>query len=558
MRLAHEELLNDPDSVYGSSSFSPSEICAGDERIVEQQIMLFMKTCVLPLAMQTKALILVSGSNDCYVTSALARVALAEQARLGKNCPFTVLATACEMEIHARAVSPKPKDRNTIAQQICRASPTWVKKAFLMNEFYSKKFLRERKKLSLCDLTEAAERYIIFESYDPPADESGVGEYNKGPRKQFESTLLQYMTRKLPCIAISCLQASHGVPFIVDLANRNIPVLILDTTERAFTLDVDENKEIHTRLARESRAFPMIPEEQAAKIKVSDGGLSMEVRLTLLNIAFEMIERKMAVMATHKVNDSLLMSLIAFFHTVLHVGNDVADGDTGRSTKLYERILELEKIEKNNRVAKSSSVPHELVDRVMNFIYSRIGALNKICEREKLEDWINTQTGLVDKSLVVLEHRHFISPAIGKFKKLKAQCKAIEENDGFLEEYELNGDDWLATHDMFLSPNVFSASVFDAEEAKRILGSVAKIDRLPSANTLEALRVIQDGWDHVEIYHEMADTYKVVTKICYVLLLVSAMTITFLALVQSNLGYPSRVPVIVIAFGVSGLTSYVA
>jgi len=35
-----------------------------------------------------RALILVGGANDCYLAAALADVALSEQARLGKDCPF--------------------------------------------------------------------------------------------------------------------------------------------------------------------------------------------------------------------------------------------------------------------------------------------------------------------------------------------------------------------------------------------------------------------------------------------------------------------------------------
>lgn len=128
-------------------------------------IILPEQTCILPLAMQTKALILVCGSNDCYLSTALARVAVAEQARLGKDCPFTVLATASELDVHAKAVSPDPKDRNSIAQQIARASPAWGKRIVDMNKFYSKKLLPNDTRLSQCDLTDAAERYIIFESF---------------------------------------------------------------------------------------------------------------------------------------------------------------------------------------------------------------------------------------------------------------------------------------------------------------------------------------------------------------------------------------------------------
>lgn len=45
------------------------EIDKSDEGVVESQILLFMKTCILPLAKQTHALILITGANDCYLSA---------------------------------------------------------------------------------------------------------------------------------------------------------------------------------------------------------------------------------------------------------------------------------------------------------------------------------------------------------------------------------------------------------------------------------------------------------------------------------------------------------
>lgn len=487
MRVAHKERANDPESIYGKSTYNTSEICSSDERIVEQQIIFFMKTAILPLAMQTRALILVSGSNDCYLSTALARVALAEQARLGKDCPFTVLATSCEMEVHARAVSPKSDDRMCIAQQLARASPSWGKRLAAMNDFYSKKLLPSSVKLPQCDLTEAAERYIIFESFEEGQDEDELGSYNNGPRKQFESTFLQYMTRKLPSIAIVCLQPSHGVPFLVDLANRNIPVLLLDCTERAFTLEkFDPTMEIQTKLAKKADAFPKIAEEQVKKIRVEDGALTNESRMVLINVAFEMIERKMSVLMDHAVVDSLQISMLAFFHAVLNIGAEIAESASFGSVPLFARIRELEKYERTNRDAKKSGVPFELASKVMDFLFGRMKALDLMCLQSKVDEWIDNHPA---------KYRYLRTDAIALNDALEKEVDVIEKNEGLLESGDLNATEWLATYDLLTSSNVFSVSVFDVDETKRILGSVAKIDRLPTSNTLEALRVIQDGWD---------------------------------------------------------------
>ena len=173
MLLAHSEDIGSKEVEFGSTTSASSEISADDERVVETQLLLFMKTCVLPLAVQTKALIVVGGANDCTLSASLSKVVVAEQARLGKDCPFTVLATVAEREIHAKAIAAN--NPSLIAAQVARQSVAWQKRLKAMNEFYSNTMLVNaldlnastfESTLQQCDLTEAAERYIIFEGYE--------------------------------------------------------------------------------------------------------------------------------------------------------------------------------------------------------------------------------------------------------------------------------------------------------------------------------------------------------------------------------------------------------
>lgn len=83
MERAHQEEKHKPSSEYETTTETTSEICHSDERVTETQILLFLRSCLLPLAKQTHALIVVGGANDCYLSSALADVVLNEQARLG-------------------------------------------------------------------------------------------------------------------------------------------------------------------------------------------------------------------------------------------------------------------------------------------------------------------------------------------------------------------------------------------------------------------------------------------------------------------------------------------
>ena len=560
MKLAHPEEEFLPDVQYGKSNTNTSEMCKGDERLVETQILLFMKSCILPLAMQTRALILVSGANDCYMSAALASVFVQEQARLGKDCPFTVIATASEAEVHAKAVSQEPKDQGCIASQIARQSASWQKRIVFMNDFYSKTKLSIPEPLQQCDLTEAAQRYIIFEGYEE-GYEDGVGAINRGPQDLFESIFLQHMTRKLPSIAIQCLSTTgNGIPFLVDLTSRNIPCLLLDTTERCFTSSkLDLKTGALSKLAKLSDAFPSVPSKIYNEIKLEDGSISSDGKQILIDLAFEMIERKMGVLAEYSTIDSMNTSLIAFFHAVLTI-NEASVSETG-VIPLHARIKELERIERTSKDSKKALISPEAANKVMEFIFSRVSALDIECQLNRLENWLIKPTNKNARYLIP-------EAAIRKIELIKLM-EEIDGNGGYLTSYTLNPQEWLAYYDLLTSSNTFSGSIFDIDEIKRILGSVAKIDRLPNANSLEALRTLQDAWDHVEVYNLVASSYKTIAKITYVVMLIVGILITAFSMIEalvtckesntgnSNGSTNSTYAVIILSFIGTTVASYV-
>ena len=557
MSVAHSERIGSKEVEYGQSTSASSEISADDERVVETQLLLFMKNCVLPLAVQTKALILVGGANDCILSASLSKIVVAEQARLGKDCPFTVLATVSEREIHANAIAANKS--SLVSAQIARQSIAWQKRLVFMNEFYSRTMLKNALDLNAkasdfmlqqCDLTEAAERYIIFEGYEEGLSETEEGHVNGGPKNAFESVFLQYMTKKLPSIAIQCFKPDLGFQFLVDLATRNIPVLLLDTTERCITsTKYDPNLGPATKLAKVSDAFPSITLEQLRKLQIEDGRLSDEGMEVLVNIAFEMIERKMNTLINEGAVDNLKTSMMAFFHHVLTLGSNMSLTDGHAVVPLYERIREMEKFERTNKDVKKALVDPDLVTRVLDFIYSRVAACDVQSRLSRVDKWLHKH----DK-----KYHYMLSEAVVLKKALEKTVETIDENGGLMTGYDFDSSAWMAQFDLLMNANTFSGSVFDLDEIKRVLGSVAKIDRLPSANSLEALRTLQDAWDHVEVYHIMADRFKMISKLTYVSILLTGIAITVFSQIESILSFDSHFIIIALSFFASSLAAYVA
>lgn len=114
--------------------------------------------------------------------------------------------------------------------------------------------------------------------------------------------------------------------------------------------------------------------------------------------------------------------------------------------------------------------------------------------------------------------------------------------------------------DIFNSQNTYSGSIHDLEELKRTIGSIAKIDRLPSNTSLEALRTLQDSWDYSEIYHVIADSYKLASKLTYTIMLTCGVLITILSLLDTSGNIPnfsSNLPVIVLSFLNTAVAAYI-
>jgi hypothetical protein len=545
VRIAHTELSNGPHFQFESTGYSSSELDKGDDAIIETQILLLMRTCILPIAKQTRAVILVGGANDCYLSAALSNVVLAEQARLGKDCPFTVIATAHAYEVHAQAASIK--NRASLSAQLARGCKAWAKRMPEVQKYLTSK---SSTRMQRCDLTPAASRYIIFESFDESM--SGAEKVtNNGARQSFEATLLQCLTRKLPSIAIQSHLADSGIGYLTELAARNIPVLLLDSTERPITIQkLLPASGLVTRLANESNALPTVSKQRLDRIQVYSDSLTMDGRQELLDIAFEMAERKWHSLTQHGVYDALNTSMIAFLHSALRLGVRTGESSAaGANVPLHARIRELERLQRSNKDSTKAQVPPELAARTISFLLTRSGALATQAKLARVEKWLESHEPSAD---------HLVPLAISRRDQLRTECAAIEAAGGILKASPAP-QRWIELYDILTSANTYSGSIHDLDGLKRILGSVAKIDRLPAANSLEALRTLQEAWSCAEAYHHVAGHYKRVSKATYILLLLIGIAITALSLAQYQLaGFSSRSGVIAASFAGTAVAAYVS
>jgi hypothetical protein len=222
-------------------------------------------------------------------------------------------------------------------------------------------------------------------------------------------------------------------------------------------------------------------------------------------------------------------------------------GGAGENVPLYVRIRDLEKLLRTNRDSRQARIPPELIAEVIDYIQTRVAALQDLAQLAKAERWLQQHS----------TSAHPLREEAEKYRdSLKPTCDKIRSNGG-KKQPQLDSASWLAHYDLLSNPNTFSGSVHDVDGLKRILGSVAKIDRLPAADSLEALRTMQDAWDHVEVYQMAATSYKRIAKVTYVLMLICGILITAFSLCESQFGFSSRISVMAVGGFATAVAAYV-
>jgi hypothetical protein len=347
--------------VLSWQQFGP-ELNYVDSNQSQIQLDLFMKTCVLPLAKQTHALIICSGCNDDMLAQALERVVLPEQSRMGKNCPFKVLTFVWAFEVHYKAFRGEG-----IAGQVASECGAWAVRLKPLTEFMQD---WAESRLQRADMIMSASHVIVFEAMEPD------GTVKMGPAKAFQSKLTDSMTDKLPSIVIQTSSVDYTT--LADLGRRGIPILFLDMRERAITSKINASgnaRPLLTHLAKATNAFPVITADQLAKFpKNPDGTMTITARRSLLNLAYDMIEGQIACLALKEIVDYDVASAISLVHAALHFGEVSSDSD-GSYVPLYARINECKRAEQSsgaNAGGSSSSVPLELAKEAAHFINSRL------------------------------------------------------------------------------------------------------------------------------------------------------------------------------------------
>jgi hypothetical protein len=505
---------------HGTTRQTGCEIDTSDSFNAGKQLVIFFKTCLLPLAKKTRALILINAANDCALVAALEEVFLPEIHRLGKNCPFQILAWALSHEVHYKAVKGEG-----IAGDIARKCGAWRSRLPIISEHYAK---RDASEWSTCDLTSAATHFIIFEALDPK-DNRGVD--SRGASKTFRNLFTSVISANLPSIIIASCgdqtiydttgKSSNGLQF-ADLARRQIPILLLDVRMRAFSSheNIVTDTEQRTHLCKQANQFPQIAIESLKDYHFQKygRGLTLQSRYKLFEVATKLIEESFAQFILKNAVDYYEISDLAFLHSAITIGGAQRD-EHKRTDPLWQRILELKQRKAGGANVVGNGIPLDLCTKATDYVERRRRALGKFNCLEFAKYWLENHDQKYD---------YLNQDCVEYIEQLQVECENIKANNNWITE--IRKKQWSDTFDVLASPSTFSASIYDVTEIRRIFGTVALVDRLPNNNSLESLLVLADAWDHVDLYHHLATLYKYITKTVYMLLLLLGISVVVISL----------------------------
>jgi len=508
---SHKERTKLPQGVW-FTSIHGCELDGYDQYIGETQLNMFMENCLLPLAMRTSALIVIAGGNDCSLAAALERVVKPEQARLGKNCPFTVLGLSHIHEVYAKAVT----ESNSLAGELLRCSSMWGKRRAALVRFMEAR----NKPLDQCqqlDLSRSASHLIIFESIDFSYVGAPAGRSSYGAQMNFMSLFLGQLNQKFPSILIQAYHADMGINQLAEHVRKKVPVFLLDTRERLY---VDKKKSV-THLARLADSFPTFTAEEAAEMTLTDNdGLTLDSRKKLLEVAMNVIRRESQVYVDHARNCESVTQDLALLHRSLHLGSNRGNANEGIE-ELHERIANLQSASRLNKDGgEEHSISQDLLIMATNFMVKDWPKLYKVQKLRTIESWLEKHD----------ESHELYGEAIIQQTNLSSQIASIDEHGSSGLEHL-----WLDYYHLLGSPLTFSGPVMDIDYCKGVLNSVVRVDRLPKSNSLQALHTLQDAWDNIEFYHTVADGYKRITKVSYFILLTTGVITTIVAQMSNEM-----------------------
>ena len=193
----------------------------------ERRIGEFMKSCILPIAIKSNAIVLL-GADHCSFSRIFSALCAREAAKYNGRLPFYTLCVVDAMTIHENT-----KVGGTIANALLRASPRWKKAAPRMEGLMMAGYGAPAKNRYCLTFCPPATHYFVVEAIDEDATGQTDGKLETLPTKALRAYVTSRFAETLPSLGFAAFAAKDGFDQMQRFSRytaRGLPLFLVDTT----------------------------------------------------------------------------------------------------------------------------------------------------------------------------------------------------------------------------------------------------------------------------------------------------------------------------------------
>ena len=524
---------------FESKFIGPSEESNMD---LDYRIQLFVKEILMPRIVESNALVVCRGINNDTLSVAIGNefAALQRQGRVNNSTHGHQPRLLCIAD--ASTLIRSFLTVGTNAHGLRKASDAANSKNSFLTSEYLNGFGLNLEYWTQYDLIDGITGVILIDCKN-----SKTGVMNQKPHAYFENTLAGTFTGTVPSISIQIANPDddNGIEALCDLIDRGAPVFLIDTRRRYVNLKTISPEEALTAYEEHCQSY-----------------------------------WKQRALEAHAI------STLAFFHSVL-LNNSNRANINGDGESRQNNLSIAKAIDNLETISHSDKAPNVYISVQNQTIGSKLDFdeyISKILKIHSGNEYIQKS---LRKDLFLREE----SVGVGSYDpsmfwvKSKVDDLMNMSSEQILEEVLDEGDSafdtnqWLSYNTILktaiessnsrLSSSsgqtrnshlVMSGSFYDLKGLeKKMEMALATVDRLPTANTLEELQVLREGWVDVDIYNHVGQEAKRFSKVSFIFLnLLGITSVVVATLIGQKYYFETEAEGNRIAFAIALLSSFTA
>lgn len=530
-----------------------SEKKASDVEATDRAIATFLEESLLPVAIHTNALVLVQ-NDQCSLAMAIGKLCESELAksRTGK-LPFTVLFIGSATSVFGPAL-----------EQLKNQSKRFKEKDEAIHSALINTWGEERIKWSTKqEPPPGCSHYVIVDGVTRGKVDNSAG-------LGFKNTFVQHLSTNLPSIAVTTLSVGSidRFGFLADYVGRGLPLLLVDSrpepkggyptsveAAKASLLHLDEelaaNGAINTYSASTLAFLRQVLRKSKPGRQGSNGRESTHQLLWTLIDAHHNKEREQQ-QAAMKRRASISQGVGQ--QQPVKEDYDAEQRENKELKEAVELFIELNKSAHDRMLASNLALMDRRLEslatcqtlaelsawlsEISEAVYIEAGdegaggdrTRSKECARlfkiqrdhPDLFATIQVRKGRMPYCSVLQLSSELDESNVDEIKRILGDTvggwrdKTTEPNVRLqLPPREFPVDAYMQLRRLLSSDNVYAGNVFEPGVLLEQVNRVARIDRLPSTNSPEALEILRVAWDSVDIFSQSAKHFKGITKFCF-------------------------------------------